>query len=72
MKKFKIKQTEHNQWMVSHHEYPQFTCLFESGRFTYQRTIKGLSDPSGSFSEIELLHKMEKWLLQHHKEKING
>lgn len=72
MKKFKIKRTEQDKWMVSHHEHPKFTCLFEPNRFNYERTIKGLSDPSGNINEIELLYKMEKWLTQHHKEKING
>jgi hypothetical protein len=72
MEKFKIIRTEQDKWMLSHHERPKFTCLFEPNRFNYERTINGLSDPTGSFSEMELLHKMEKWLPQHHKEKISG
>lgn len=72
MKKFKIKMTDQDKWMVSHNEHPKFTCLFQTNRFNYERTITGLTDPTGDSNEIELLGKMEKWLRQHHKEKING
>ena len=72
MKKFEIKNTDHNKWVVSHNEFPKFTCLFEDRRFNYERTITGLSNPSGDQNEIQLLQKMEKWLNQYHKEKING
>lgn len=72
MKKFEIKNTEKNQWLVSHKEFPKFTCLFEDKRFNYERTLTGLSNPTGDLNEIQLLQKMEKWLRQYHKEKING
>jgi len=72
MKKFEIKNTDRDKWLVSHNEFPKFTCLFENKRFHYQRTITGLSNPSGNPKEVKLLEKMEKWLKQYHKEKING
>ncbi|MFD2939153.1 hypothetical protein [Flavobacterium notoginsengisoli] len=72
MKKFKIKKQENDNWLVSHNEFPRFTCLFEDKKFNYQRTLTGLKDPLGDPKEIQLLQKMEKWLSQHHKEKING
>lgn len=72
MKKFKIQNAVNYQWLVSHNYFPKFTCLFEDKRFHYQRTITGLSNPSGDQNEIQLLQKMENWLSQHHKEKING
>jgi hypothetical protein len=72
MKKFEIKNAHQNKWLVSHNEFPKFTCLFEDKRFNYQRTITGLSNPSGDLNEIQLLQKMEKWLKQYHKDKING
>jgi len=72
MKKFDIKNAEENKWLVSHNEHPKFTCRFENKRFNYQRTITRLSAPSGDLHEIELLQKMEKWLKEYHKEKING
>lgn len=72
MKKFKIENTDKGSWLVSHNEFPKFTCLFEDKKFNYQRTITGLLDPSGDPKEIQLLQKMEKWLKQHHREKING
>lgn len=72
MKKFEIKIAEKGKWLVSHNEFPRFTCLFEYKKFNYQRSITGLSDPSGDLKEIQLLQKIEKWLRQHHKEKING
>lgn len=55
-----------------HTEYPKFNCRFEDKKFYSQRTITGLSNPSGDPGEIQLLQKMEKWLLQYHKAKING
>ncbi|GAA4121358.1 hypothetical protein [Flavobacterium chungbukense] len=72
MKKFDIKNADGNQWLVSHNEFPKFTCCFENKKFNYQRTITGLSDPLGDPDEIQLLQKMEKWLREYHKEKING
>jgi len=72
MKKFEIKKTEQNQWLVSHNEFPRFTCLFEDKKFHYSRTITGLLDPTGSPEEIQLLQKMEKWLSRYHMDKING
>jgi hypothetical protein len=35
MKKFKIENAGKNTWMVSHREFPKFTCLFEDKRFNY-------------------------------------
>lgn len=72
MKKFKIKKQESDNWLVCHNEVPKFTCLFEDKKFNYQRTITGLLDPSGDPKEIQLLEKMEKWLKQYHREKIDG
>ncbi|QOG01098.1 hypothetical protein [Flavobacterium sp. MDT1-60] len=72
MKKFEIKSTNNGRWIVSHHEFPKFTCTFEDKKFTYSLKIIGLSDPGGNPEEIKLLHKMEKWLTEYHKEKING
>ena len=71
MKKFEIKNSGQDKWLVSHNEFPKFTCVFENKRFNYHRTITGLSNPSGDMNEIRLLEKMEKWLLQYHKDKIN-
>ncbi|MCP2025809.1 hypothetical protein L1276_000949 [Flavobacterium sp. HSC-32F16] len=71
MKKFEIKKAHQDKWLVSHNEFPKFTCLFENKRFNYQRTITGLSNPSGDLNEILLLQKMEKWLKQYHNDKIN-
>lgn len=72
MKKFEIKKADQHKWLVSHNEVPKFTCEFENKKFNYQRTIKGLSDPTGDPKEIQLLQKMEKWLKAYHKDKING
>jgi hypothetical protein len=72
MKKFEIKKTDHDKWLVYHHEIPKFTCLFEDKKFNYSRIIKGLTDPTGNLKEIEMLLKMEKWLKQYHKDKIDG
>ncbi|UUF12522.1 MULTISPECIES: hypothetical protein [Flavobacterium] len=71
MKKFEIKKAHHNKWLVSHNEFPKFTCQFEDKRFHYQRTITGLSDPADDLKEVHLLQKMEKWLREYHKDKIN-
>jgi hypothetical protein len=71
MKKFEIKKAHQDKWLVSHNEFPKFTCLFDNKRFNYQRTITGLSNPSGDLNEILLLQKMEKWLKQYHNDKIN-
>ncbi|OIV40603.1 hypothetical protein [Flavobacterium johnsoniae] len=72
MKKFEIKKIAPESWMVSHNELPRFTCSFEDRKFTYSHTITGLSDPTGDPKEIQLLLKMEKWLSQYHKDKIDG
>lgn len=71
MKKFEIKKISEDKWMVYHNEVPKFTCHFENKKFNYSRTINGLSDPTGDPKEIQLLQKMEKWLIQYHKDKIN-
>jgi len=72
MKKFEIKKIEPKSWLVSHNEQPRFTCLFEDKKFHYSKTLTGLSDPTGSPEQIQLLQRMEKWLSRYHKEKING
>jgi hypothetical protein len=72
MKKFEIKKADKEKWLVLHNEHPKFTCQFEDKRFNYQRTITGLSNPEGDPKEVQLLQRMEKWLRQYHKEKING
>ncbi|MDQ6530998.1 hypothetical protein [Flavobacterium sp. LHD-85] len=72
MKKFQIKKQQNGQWLVSHNEFPKFTYLFEDKKFNYRRTVTGLSDPSGDPEQIRLLQGMEKWLTDHHKDKING
>lgn len=72
MKKFEIKKIDPESWMVSHNEMPRFTCHFIDKKFNYSRTISGLSDPTGDATEIKSLQKMEKWLSQYHKDKING
>lgn len=71
MKKFQIKKTPHDSWIVSHNEFPKFTCVFEDKKFNFSRTINGLDDPMGKPKEVLLLQKMEKWLLQYHKDKMN-
>jgi hypothetical protein len=71
MKKFEIKNEGKGKWLVSHNEHPKFTCLFEDKKFNYKKTITGLSDPSADLNEIRLLQRMEKWLHQYHKDKIN-
>jgi len=60
MKKFEIKNAGSGKWLVSHNEFPKFTCVFENKTFNYQTTITGLSDPSGELNEIQLLQKMGK------------
>jgi hypothetical protein len=59
MKKFEIKGTDDGKWLVSYNEVPKFTCLFENKRFSYQRTITGLTDPTGNPKEVQVLQKME-------------
>jgi hypothetical protein len=71
MKKFEIKKAGNEKWLVSHNEFPKFTCQFENKKFNFERTITGLSNPSADLNEIRLLQRMEKWLQQYHKEKIN-
>ncbi|TPG34836.1 hypothetical protein [Flavobacterium pectinovorum] len=72
MKKFEIKKAGQDKWLVVHNEVPKFTCQFEDKRFNYQRTITGLSNPKGDPKEVQLLQRMEKWLREYHKDKING
>jgi len=67
MKKFEIKGTDDGKWLVSHNEVPKFTCLFENKRFSYQRTITGLTDPTGNPKEVQVLQKMEQWLKKFYK-----
>lgn len=59
MKKIEIKGTDDGKWLVSHNEVPKFTFLFENKRFSYQRTITGLTDPTGNPKEVQVLQKME-------------
>jgi len=61
MKKFEIKGTDDGKWLVSYNEVPKFTCLFENKRFSYQRTITGLTYPTGNPKEVQVLQKMEQW-----------
>jgi hypothetical protein len=72
MKKFEIKKSPPDNWIVSHNEVPKFTCHFQDKKFNYNRKIIGLTDPTGNPKEILLLQRMEKWLVQFHKDKING
>lgn len=67
MKKFEIKGTDDGKWLVSYNEVPKFTCLFENKRFSYQRTITGLTDPTGNPKEVQVLQKMEQWLKKFYK-----
>lgn len=71
MKKFEIKKAGEDTWLASHNEHPKFTCQFENKKFYQKRTVTGLSNPSGNLDEILLLQKMERWLGQYHKDKIN-
>ena len=71
MKKFEIKGTDDGKWLVSHNEPPKFTCLFENKGFSYQRTITGLTDPTGDPKQVQLLQKMEQWLKGYHTDKID-
>ncbi|MWB93054.1 hypothetical protein GON26_01655 [Flavobacterium sp. GA093] len=70
MKKFEIKKKLPNSWILSHHEFPKFTCEFENGKFNLSRTLMGLDDPLGNHTEVKLLQKMEQWLLRYHKDKM--
>jgi hypothetical protein len=72
MKKFEIKNADKDKWLVSHNESPKFTCSFEDKKFNDKRTITGLNNPTGDPKEVQLVQKMEKWLKQYHKDKING
>ncbi|MFD1605294.1 hypothetical protein ACFSJW_01730 [Flavobacterium artemisiae] len=72
MKKFEIKDAGAGIWLVSHNEVPKFTCRFENKKFNYQRTISGLTNPTGDKNEIQLLEKMEQWLRRYHREKTDG
>ncbi|MFZ0598826.1 MAG: hypothetical protein WAM46_17710 [Flavobacterium sp.] len=71
MKKFIIKKILPHNWLVSHNEFPKFTCRFENKKFNISRTVDGLDDPMGDPREVKLLQRMEEWLTTHHKEKIN-
>jgi hypothetical protein len=72
MKKSEIKEAGNNKWLVLHNEVPKFTCTFENKKFYDERTIKGLSNPTGDPKEVQLPRKMEKWLKEHQKDKIKG
>ncbi|WP_133508354.1 hypothetical protein [Flavobacterium chryseum] len=70
MKKFEIKKIQPDNWIISHNEFPKFTCQFENKKFNISRTLNGLEDPMGNPAEVKLLQKMEQWLLQYHKDKM--
>lgn len=72
MKKFEIKNEGKGKWLVSHNEFPKFTCQFENKKFNNKKTITGLSNSTGDPKEVQLMQRMEKWLQQFHKEKINA
>ncbi|OCB72810.1 hypothetical protein B0A79_15765 [Flavobacterium piscis] len=70
MKKFKINEHSTGNWIVSHNEFPKFTCEFKTKKFHITRSINGLEDPTGNYKEVALLLRMEEWLLKYHKSKI--
>lgn len=70
MKKFIINELSADNWIVSHNEFPKFTCEFETKKFHISKTINGLEDPTGNPKEVALLLRMEQWLLKYHKSKI--
>lgn len=71
MKKFGIKKSGENKWVVLHHEYPKFTCTFENKKFHgTTKKIKGLLDPTGDLKEVMALQLMEDWLAKNHLDKI--
>ena len=70
MKKFEIKSKDPHKWIVTHNEFPKFTCQFENKKFNSSRTLNGLTDPLGNPNEVKLLQKMEQWLLRYHKDKV--
>lgn len=70
MKKFEIKSIDQGKWLISHNEFPKFTCHFENKKFNISRTLNGLEDPMGNPVEVKLLQKMEQWLLRYHKDKM--
>lgn len=70
MKKFEIKKILSDGWIISHNEFPKFTCEFENGKFNISRTLNGLDNPLGNPAEVKLLQKMEQWLLRYHKDKM--
>lgn len=43
MKRFEIKKINQNHWIISHNEYPKFTCTFEDKKFIYGKKIKALA-----------------------------
>lgn len=71
MKKFKINEILADNWIVSHNEFPRFTCEFETKKFHVSKTINELEDPTGNPKEGTLLLRMEQLLLKYHKSK-NG
>lgn len=71
MKKFGIKKTGENKWVVSHYEFPKFTCTFENRKFHNSSKIKGLFDPTGDLKEVLVLQLMEDWLGKNHPDKIS-
>jgi hypothetical protein len=72
MKKFGIKKSEGNKWVVLHYEFPKFTCTFENKKFhDTSRKIAGLLDPTGDLKEVLALQLMEDWLVKNHWDKIS-
>ena len=70
MKKFGIKKSGENKWIVSHYEFPKFTCTFENKKFDITRKIKGLPDSTTDLKEVLILQHMEQWLIKNHTNKI--
>ncbi|WP_428232755.1 hypothetical protein [Flavobacterium sp.] len=55
MKKFVIKKKDPYNWIVSHNEFPKFSCIFENKKLSFSKKIKGLNDPTGDAKEVSLL-----------------
>ena len=72
MKKFEIRDMGEGRWLVSHNEVPKFTCQFEDKKFSQERIITGLADPTGNPREVQLLEKMQQWLRRYHSQKTDG
>ena len=70
MKKFEIKEILPESWIVSHNEFPKFTCRFENKKFNISRIVNGLDDPMGNPGQVRVIKKMEQWLMQYHKDKV--